>query len=192
MRLLTILLLAVVTVSSLLLWRRGYTIADRVIICRPYSRTFIGFGQGRMIVTFSDGPPLVQEPSRYSTQDLQWWPINRLEPNPARQVPGTRIEFAGIIKVTYKTPFEASVIHHTVIVRMWWSLAFAVPLIYLVARQVLDWRRRRSWRIAGRCVCGYDLTGNRSGTCPECGRVQEQAKTSNSTPRKASPRARES
>jgi hypothetical protein len=31
-------------------------------------------------------------------------------------------------------------------------------------------RRTRKWR--GCCVlCGYDLTGNESGTCPECGRV---------------------
>jgi hypothetical protein len=60
-----------------------------------------------------------------------------------------------------------------------------------MTRQILYWRRSRSWRIAGRCVCGYDLTGNRSGTCPECGGMREQAKTSNSISDKASPRAGE-
>ncbi|MCB9850952.1 MAG: hypothetical protein H6817_09650 [Phycisphaerales bacterium] len=31
----------------------------------------------------------------------------------------------------------------------------------------LVWRKRR---ISGRCTqCGYDLTGNTSGVCPECG-----------------------
>jgi hypothetical protein len=36
----------------------------------------------------------------------------------------------------------------------------------LAARPLRDWRRRRN----GWCVyCGYDLTGNRSGRCPECG-----------------------
>lgn len=30
-------------------------------------------------------------------------------------------------------------------------------------------KRRKRWTL-GRCVvCGYDLTGNTSGTCPECG-----------------------
>jgi hypothetical protein len=34
------------------------------------------------------------------------------------------------------------------------------------------WRelRRRAREASGRCVhCGYDLTGNTSGVCPECG-----------------------
>jgi hypothetical protein len=32
------------------------------------------------------------------------------------------------------------------------------------------WRARRRRRRAGRCAkCGYDLTGNVSGVCPECG-----------------------
>src|SRR6185503_18681661 len=29
--------------------------------------------------------------------------------------------------------------------------------------------RRRAVPEPGRCVCGYDLTGNTSGVCPECG-----------------------
>lgn len=29
--------------------------------------------------------------------------------------------------------------------------------------------RRRALRDAGHCTCGYDLTGNVSGRCPECG-----------------------
>lgn len=45
----------------------------------------------------------------------------------------------------------------------------------LVAGAMAIAARRRSWRAArlraaGRCVgCGYDLTGNTSGACPECG-----------------------
>ena len=32
-------------------------------------------------------------------------------------------------------------------------------------------RRRDALRAAGRCpTCGYDLTGNVSGVCPECGK----------------------
>lgn len=37
---------------------------------------------------------------------------------------------------------------------------------------VLLWRNSRPWR-PGHCRCGYDLTGNESGKCPECGRAIE-------------------
>jgi hypothetical protein len=44
-----------------------------------------------------------------------------------------------------------------------------VPLIPLVAWTVWTWRRIRRHG-PGTChACGYDLTGNRSGRCPECG-----------------------
>ena len=37
---------------------------------------------------------------------------------------------------------------------------------------VLRWRKRRRRVAAGLCAsCGYDLTGNTSGVCPECGMV---------------------
>jgi hypothetical protein len=41
----------------------------------------------------------------------------------------------------------------------------------VAAGTMLAWRRRRlRWRLAGRCdCCGYNLTGNVSGVCPECG-----------------------
>jgi ABC-type ATPase with predicted acetyltransferase domain len=43
-----------------------------------------------------------------------------------------------------------------------------LPLVWLYG---LHWRDRRAQRIAaGRCAtCGYSLTGNLSGICPECG-----------------------
>jgi hypothetical protein len=50
---------------------------------------------------------------------------------------------------------------------MWFgTTVFAVlPLVWLLTRR----RRRLS---AGSCArCGYDLTANASGTCPECGTV---------------------
>lgn len=42
------------------------------------------------------------------------------------------------------------------------------PTIAFVRGPLRRWRRRRR----GRCVkCGYDLTGNVSGVCPECGQI---------------------
>jgi len=46
------------------------------------------------------------------------------------------------------------------------ALLAAYPAVAFVCGPVRRWRRRRK----GRCVrCGYDLTGNVSGVCPECG-----------------------
>lgn len=43
-----------------------------------------------------------------------------------------------------------------------------MPFVALSAMTVLLWRRRRSR--PGHCpACGYNLTGNISGRCPECG-----------------------
>jgi hypothetical protein len=43
------------------------------------------------------------------------------------------------------------------------------PCIFVTVR-LASWRRRRARRKAGSCLrCGYDLTGNVSGLCPECG-----------------------
>jgi len=46
------------------------------------------------------------------------------------------------------------------------SAAGSAPALLMISRRL----HRRSRRRAGRCVrCGYDLRGNVSGVCPECG-----------------------
>ena len=50
-----------------------------------------------------------------------------------------------------------------------WAVLLPLLLVdaWLVRRGVVRWRRRRR---AGCCAkCGYNLTGNVSGRCPECG-----------------------
>ena len=48
------------------------------------------------------------------------------------------------------------------------ALTTAVPLMILT-RSIRNGMRRWRWRRRGRCpACGYDLTGNTSGVCPEC------------------------
>jgi len=66
--------------------------------------------------------------------------------------------------------------HHRLIVVPHWALSglWAVgPAVWAVACV-----RRRRWAIEGRCAaCGYDLTGNVSGVCPECGvKVEKSAR----------------
>ena len=54
----------------------------------------------------------------------------------------------------------------------WRAAAFGVGgmVIGLFPQALLRLRRRRQIRLRGLCQkCGYDLQGNQSGTCPECG-----------------------
>jgi hypothetical protein len=56
----------------------------------------------------------------------------------------------------------------TVQVSMWWSLLLLLPSLFCLAYVA----QRRMAIKAGHCKkCGYDLTGNSSGICPECGLV---------------------
>ncbi len=74
--------------------------------------------------------------------------------------PGLRLEHSSLVRIG-RNP--------SVIRAPLWSLVafFATyPTIAFIRGPLRTWRRRRR----GRCVsCGYDLTGNVSGVCPECG-----------------------
>lgn len=53
--------------------------------------------------------------------------------------------------------------------KVWW-VPLPLPIALLLARPAWHVIRCRRRRIKGCCVsCGYDLTGNVSGRCPECG-----------------------
>ncbi|HSZ56912.1 MAG TPA: hypothetical protein VK797_14695 [Tepidisphaeraceae bacterium] len=58
-------------------------------------------------------------------------------------------------------------------------ISFDVALFVLYIAWVIHWipRWRREARLKkGRCeFCGYNLTGNISGTCPECGKPAAKA-----------------
>ena len=64
------------------------------------------------------------------------------------------------------------VIQRGVVFRLWFlALVFAAyPALIFIRGPLRRWRRRYK----GLCLkCGYDLTGNVSGTCPECGTAVE-------------------
>jgi hypothetical protein len=68
------------------------------------------------------------------------------------------------------------VIHVNVCLPLWFLLAVAAGYPGWVIGSWLSKRReRKQRRQAGHCRrCGYDLTGNMSGVCPECGgRIQD-------------------
>ncbi len=59
-------------------------------------------------------------------------------------------------------------VNTTIIFPAWYPVPFLaiVPIWYLLTGPLRTFRRRRK----GLCIhCAYDLTGNTSGTCPECG-----------------------
>lgn len=50
------------------------------------------------------------------------------------------------------------------------GVVLLIPLVYpLLFLAVLAWFTRKPVVQEGHCRCGYDLTGNVSGVCPECG-----------------------
>ncbi|MGB0717341.1 MAG: hypothetical protein ACPGXK_15795, partial [Phycisphaerae bacterium] len=56
------------------------------------------------------------------------------------------------------------------------GLPFVISIM-VVCVAVAAWRvliQRRKAKHGNHCRCGYDLTGNRSGRCPECGIGLEQ------------------
>lgn len=53
--------------------------------------------------------------------------------------------------------------------------ALVLPLSAVTLRGLDEYRRRRAARREGCRSCGYDLTGNVSGVCPECGAAVTEA-----------------
>ena len=69
-----------------------------------------------------------------------------------------------------KLPYVPPIWTRRVLVQlpMWFPtvLFAAYPIFAFIRGPLRRWRRRRK----GLCItCGYDLTGNVSGVCPECG-----------------------
>jgi len=57
---------------------------------------------------------------------------------------------------------------HGISAPLWFPpLLFALFPTLMLARR---YRGERHVRPEGCCVCGYNMTGNVSGVCPECGR----------------------
>ena len=106
-------------------------------------RWMLNLGEGRILIRFSSQPRPHNEPvERWSYYRI----VNGLSQAFAHPYWGT--DWAG---TGPNVPF--------------WLLALLVG-----APTVVTWYRRPRRRVGGCCDnCGYDLTGNFSGRCPECG-----------------------
>lgn len=89
-------------------------------------------------------------------------------PNPFRLIKGARrVSIPPFAKILPPPPVLVGkgVKVHLLVVAFLFGVLVAVPLYRGPVRR---WYRARR----GRCIgCGYDLTGNVSGVCPECGRL---------------------
>jgi hypothetical protein len=140
----------------------GGTVQPRV---QPGVRRSVDVGNGRLRVTISSGGADVGYfGPRW--QGSRWQPFATY---PAFVDPTTRrhasIPFLGGWQKLTGAPGTSWYSFH---IRLW--CPFVLSAIYLTIAFIRGparrWRRRRN----GWCVaCGYDLTGNISGICPECG-----------------------
>ncbi len=74
----------------------------------------------------------------------------------------------GLLSTVGTTPAGTGLLTHRVSAPIWvpFLLLATYPTVAFIRGPLRLWRRRNT----GHCLrCGYDLTGNESGVCPECG-----------------------
>jgi hypothetical protein len=166
--------------AIVVLWVRSYSAGDCWGRQTDGVIEFVRSDHGRVSYTYTSGHPLPREGLGPA------WAPGACEPEEARFHPGGAglpgalgfgreedtqfIAPAGVAPPGgHFTPLTADVVE-------WWlphwfpaAVAAALP----VGRLAMSWRRRRRRRQRprrGLCPsCGYNLSGNLSGTCPECG-----------------------
>ncbi len=90
-----------------------------------------------------------------------------VEPSQVIRVPGFRAFRTTLLPPKIVGEVRTQYIRYGARVSLWLTLLLSgtYPLIAFIRGPLRRWRRRRK----GLCiVCGYDLTGNESGVCPEC------------------------
>jgi hypothetical protein len=150
----------VVLVATIVLWVRSYWVNDYVAIQRPLAtpricevwtlisnRGLAGFG-------WQDGNFIVGRGVQVSHRLPFRWT--------------GRTTFWNTLGFSY----DSGSVKSTIFYSYWkvlipcWSLALFASILPLVAFV----RSRREQKVKGHCTkCGYDLRGNISGVCPECG-----------------------
>jgi len=84
------------------------------------------------------------------------------------QVPGLLWE---VSTITDRRSSDAQTLAHSIMLSASpWLISTVTMVLWCMAPFVSRRALRRKRRLRGLCVtCGYDLTGNESGRCPECG-----------------------
>jgi hypothetical protein len=150
---LSLLLCAAIT----LLWVRSYFVGDAFDWATRTGRAGVDSCRGSLSMGWVYVPPAdlanIERRTLYTSKPASEAAGDRIMP--AWSFAGfalVRFDFRGMRFRELRVPF------------------WLVVLVTGTAPAVHLWRKRRARMAAGRCVsCGYNLTGNVSGVCPECG-----------------------
>jgi hypothetical protein len=149
--------------ATMALWMRGFLVEDRLHWHRPFGYMFLTSSHGRLSaycwINKEPTGPKVLFRETLSPQALddsrQPWVIRYV------RVPGFTLRTGAAQPA--RALFDVTVSSWLV------ALTTALLPIYWVVLYRGKWRREARLR-AGCCIsCGYDLTANTSGICPECG-----------------------
>ena len=123
------------------------------VMFRSKSYTFVDLFEGELMYKYvSAGPPI---------RVASGWLVTRIDATNWRERLGN---LYWLPRVTQGSLPEPGSVWTSVWVPLW------MPLIVIVLPTALLWWRDRRRIPPGHCqTCGYNLTGNVSGVCPECG-----------------------
>ena len=170
----------VMCVSITLLWVRGYSACDFFWRSVPDPRPAPGWVNGRLIWNTGGWASRTKVISNHG-----WLSVKRsMEPmslfpppfdpsdawprwgHKTLHIPGLTMALGDLpwFRVYHRTPVTYGV---AIYLRFWMvdALAALFPIAWIVERRL----RRRVQNNSACRKCGYDLTGNVSGVCPECG-----------------------
>jgi hypothetical protein len=137
-----------------------YNITRRALAPLPPFRGEYGYSVGELwVMRGPDGRSLNDRTGNYAWAGSAWSTLATGSPASTYwlKVPATSV----------RAPFSA--------IALAAAVAPAARLVAPMRRRIRAMRRTRAAR-RGQCVrCGYDLTGNVSGTCPECGTAAVKA-----------------
>ena len=113
----------------------------------PDQRTFLSFDSGRVTVVRFDRSPAF--PRASTARGFTIWEVSQL----------TRERFGLVLP---SRPGRGSRVGI-------WVVPVWIALLALLVPTTIAWIKCRRYPPGGCQRCGYNLTGNVSGTCPECG-----------------------
>jgi hypothetical protein len=154
------------------MWVRSYFAADSVT--RPTALGVMHLTATRGVLVFG----VLSDPSPAAEATYRRLPPYTAAVSAPPNDPGVRVSFSrlgfGLIVTrggSAVTRVGSSVVQSSYFSR--WAASVRFPVILLMACAAAAFSlvaRRRLTRRSGDCLkCGYNLTGNTSGVCPECG-----------------------